>query len=135
MKQLMTVVVATVAVTACAAPVQQAPVTPPPQQQAQPAFDPVGSYDFTTDFQGTAVRGALHIRRTEQGLAGTLVTDMTGDLPFTRVAFDGRRGELRAPTEQGDLVMRIEFQDNDRFTGGWELAGGLSGSASGTRRR
>jgi hypothetical protein len=133
--KLFTALLAAAALAACAAPVQQVPVTAAPQQQAQPAFDPVGTFDFTTTVDGTSVRGVITIRRGEQGLTGSLATELTGDLPFSRVAFDGRRGELRAPTEQGDLIMRIEFQDNDRFTGGWELAGGLAGAASGTRRR
>ncbi|HSJ25693.1 MAG TPA: hypothetical protein VK929_13545 [Longimicrobiales bacterium] len=117
--------------TACAAPAQQAEPAPQPAQQA---FDPSGTYDFTTDVQGTAVRGIMVIRRGDQGYTGSLTTDVTGELPFNRILFEGRRGELRAATPQGDMVMRIEFLDEDRFQGGWEVAGGMSGGATGTRR-
>jgi hypothetical protein len=135
MKQHLAIAVTAAALAACAAPVEQVSVTPVPQPQAQTAFDPVGTYDFTTEFQGASIRGVLYIRRGEQGLTGTMATELTGDLPLSRVAFEGRRGEFRASTDQGELIMRMDFQDDDRFTGGWELSAGLSGGVSGQRRR
>jgi len=123
-----------VVLAACAAPAQQAAVQEP-APQAQPALEPVGSYTVAMEFQGTPIPGVLHIRRGEQGgLTGSMVTELGGELPLTRVAFEGRRAEIRAATPQGDLIMRLEFIDNDRFQGGWELAGGIAGSASGQRR-
>lgn len=126
---------------ACAAPAQQVPVqaTPEPQPQVQPqpapqAFDPVGIYDFTTEVQGTAVRGVLTLRRGDQGLTGSISSDVTGELPLQQVTMDGRRAELRSTTDEGALVMRVEFLEDDRITGGWELSGGLSGSVAGQRR-
>lgn len=126
-------VAATVLMAACAAPAQQSAVQEP-APQAQAAFNPVGSYTMTSEVQGMSIPGTLHIRRGEQGLTGTMSTQIAGELPLTRVTFEGRRGELRAATPQGDFIMRIEFTDNDRFHGGWELAGGIAGTASGQRR-
>jgi hypothetical protein len=122
---------------ACAAPVQQVPVvappTPTPVPAAAAAFDPVGVYDFTTEVQGTTVPGVLTIRRGEQGLAGTLATDLTGELPLQQITIEGRRGEMRASTQEGGMIMRIEFVE-DRIRGGWELDSGMSGSVTGQRR-
>jgi hypothetical protein len=127
------VTVLALAAVACAAPAaRQAPVQ---QVQPQPAFDPAGTYDFTAEFQGQTVPGTLHLRRSEQGLAGSLVTGMSGELPFSSIAMDGRRAELRAATPQGDLIMRLEWVDDDVIRVGWELAGVAAGSASGRRRR
>jgi hypothetical protein len=111
---------------ACAAPVQQ---------QAPPAFDPVGTYDFATDVQGTTIQGVLTIRRTEQGLVGAIGTELTGELPFNRITLEGRRADMRAATPDGDLLMRVDFLEDGRITGGWELAGGVSGTVSGQRRQ
>jgi hypothetical protein len=124
---------------ACAAPVQQVPVVPPPTPTPVPAaaaaadFDPVGVYDFTTEVQGTTVPGVLTIRRGDQGLAGTLATDVTGELPLQQITIEGRRGEMRASTQEGGMIMRIEFVE-DRIRGGWELPSGMSGSVTGQRR-
>jgi hypothetical protein len=115
---------ALVALAACAAPMQQ----------AAPVFDPVGVYDFTTEVQGTIVRGVLTLRRTDQGLTGTIATEMTGEMRLTHVAIEGRRGEMRAATDQGDMVMQIEFGEDHRIIGGWQLSSGLSGSVAGQRR-
>lgn len=120
---------------ACAAPVQQVPVVPGPEpQQAAPAFDPVGVYDFTTDVQGTSIRGVLTIRRVEDGLAGTIATDVTGEIPLQQVTVEGRRAELRASTGEGHMLMRVDFLEEGRLSGGWELSSGLSGAVTGRRR-
>lgn len=118
--------------TACAAPVQQAE---PASQPAPERFDPAGTYDFTTTVQGTTVRGVLTITRVDQGFTGNLTTDVTGYLPFGSITFEGRHGVMRATTPQGEMVMRIEFVDENRFQGGWELTDGISGGATGTRRQ
>jgi hypothetical protein len=110
---------------ACAAPMQQT--------QA-PAFDPAGSYDFTTQIQGSTVRGVLTLRRTDQGLTGSIVTDVTGELLLTHVALEGRRAELRAATDEGGMIMHIDFAEDNTIVGGWQVDSGLSGSLTGQRR-
>jgi hypothetical protein len=105
-----------------------------PMQQAAPVFDPVGVYDFTTEVQGNTVRGVLTLRRSDQGLTGTISTDMTGEIRLTHVAIEGRRGEMRAATDEGDMIMQIEFAEDYRIIGGWQLTSGLSGSVAGQRR-
>lgn len=110
--------------------------TPVPAQPAQVAFDPVGTYDFTTDVQGTSIRGVLTIRRNDQGsLVGALATDVTGEVPLQTITLEGRRAEARSNLPDGQLVMRMEFHEDDRLTGGWELSTGMSGSVAGQRRR
>jgi hypothetical protein len=143
MKQFWYVAAVATMVSACAAPAQQAAVQPPQpavtqppaQQPAQPAWDPAGIYDFTTEVQGMAIRGVLTLRRGEQGLTGTVSTEVGGELPLSRVVMDGRRAEIRAATPQGDMVMRVEWVEDDRMAGGWDLGGMVSGTMAGQRRR
>jgi hypothetical protein len=113
------------ALSACAAPMQQVET---------PAFDPVGSYDFTTQIQGSTVRGVLTLRRSEHGLTGSISTDVTGELLLTHVALEGRRAELRAATDEGGMVMHLEFGEDNTIVGGWQVDSGLSGSVTGQRR-
>jgi hypothetical protein len=132
--------------TACATPVQQVPVqgpaptpapTPAPAQAPAPAaLDPVGVYDFTTDVEGTRMAGVLTIRRTDEGrLTGSLSTDMTGEMPLQSVAMEGRRALLRASIPDGDLYIQVNFLEDNRIEGGWELSTGPSGAMTGQRRR
>jgi hypothetical protein len=143
MTRLATIVLA-VFCAACAAPVQQVPVeaptpTPPAtvqQAPAQPALDPVGVYDFSTDVQGTTLTGVLTIRRADDGrLAGAITTDMTGEMLLQSVTVEGRRALLRSSTPDGELFMQVDFLEDNRITGGWELSSGMSGAITGQRRR
>jgi hypothetical protein len=129
---------------ACATPVQQVPVqaptpTPAPAEQQAPApaaLDPVGVYDFTTQVEGTSLAGVLTIRRTEEGrLTGSLSTDMTGEMPLQSVTMEGRRALLRASIPDGELYMQVDFLEDNRIAGGWELSTGPSGAVTGQRRR
>jgi hypothetical protein len=114
-----------------------APVAAPAAEQQQPdPFDPVGIYDFTTEVQGTPVTGALTLRRNEEGrLIGQITTDMTGEMPLHSITLEGRRAIMRATTPDGELYMQIDFLEDDRITGGWELSTGMAGSMSGQRRK
>jgi hypothetical protein len=133
---------------ACATPVQQVPVqapaptpapTPAPAEQQAPApaaLDPVGVYDFTTDVEGTRMAGVLMIRRTEEGrLTGSISTDMTGEMPLQSVTMEGRRALLRASIPDGELYIQVDFLEDNRIAGGWELSTGPSGAMTGQRRR
>lgn len=103
--------------------------------QGPPPFDPVGTYDFTTDFQGTALNGTITLRRNPDGtLGGTISSQAGGDVAIGSVTENGRRLDLRTSVQNQELVMSLEFSDNDRFAGGWSIGQMASGSLSGTRR-
>lgn len=103
--------------------------------QGPPPFDPVGTYDFTTDFQGTSVSGTITLRRNADGtLGGTISSQAGGDVAIGSVTENGRRLDLRTAVQNQELVMSIEFSDNDRFTGGWSIGQMASGTVSGARR-
>jgi hypothetical protein len=126
-------IAALVAGSACASQQVQSPA---PVQPAQVAFDPAGTWDFTTDVQGSSVRGVMVIRRNDQGaLVGSITTDVTGEIPLQQITLEGRRAEARSTLPDGTLVMRMEFLEDDRLTGGWELSTGMSGAVTGQRRR
>lgn len=119
---------AMVVVSACAAPMAQPAPAPPP-------FDPVGVYDFTTQVDGSAVRGTLDLRRNAQGvLSAQITTDVTGTMTASAVLTD-RKVEMRAATEQGDLTMQFTVAEDDTIAGSWSLATGMSGTLTGARRR
>jgi hypothetical protein len=120
---------AMVAVSACAAPMAQPEPAPPP------AFDPVGVYDFTTQVEGSAVTGTLDLRRNAQGvLSAQISTQVTGTMTAT-ATLDGRKVEMRASTEQGDLAMQFTVAEDNTIAGSWSLASGMSGTLTGARRR
>jgi len=127
---------------ACSTPVQQTPAPQPvPQPVAAPAapvrsgLDPLGVYDFSTDIQGSQVKGVITISRNAQGaFTGTITTDMTEPMPVTRVTVDGQKLEVRSATADGELVINAEFTA-DKFTGKWDLAGTMNGVMTGTKRK
>jgi hypothetical protein len=121
-------VVAALGLAACSSAVQPAPARPAP-------FDPVGLYDFQSEVQGMAVPGTISFTRGTQGqLIATISTDLTGALVVPNVTLEGRRAEMRAEIPDGSMYMVIEFGEQNRITGGWELSTGLSGSVVGQRR-
>jgi hypothetical protein len=134
MRTLIIAAVAAVGVSACAS--QQIESPAPAQPAVAAAFDPVGTYDFTTDVQGSPVRGTLVFRRdAEGGLTAVLASDATGEIVLQNIRMEGRRGEARAPVApEGEMVMRFEFHEDGRLTGGYETTTGLSGSVAGQRR-
>ena len=99
-----------------------------------PAFDPVGTYDFNADVQGSAMAGTLVLRRTDQGLAGSFSTPASGDITIESVSTDGRKLLLKARLPDGEVTMNLDFAADYRFTGNWSLGAGMGGSISGTRR-
>jgi hypothetical protein len=111
--------------TAACATAQPAP--PPP-------FDPVGVYDFSTSVDGTTVPGTITFRRSAEGtLTAVLSTAVTGEIQIRTVTLDDRRMELRSNIEGETLLMRLDFLEDGRITGGWEIGSG-SGAVTGVRR-
>lgn len=103
-------------------------------QPAAPAFDPVGTFSFAADVEGTTRGGTLEIRRNDQGsLVGTVHSD-EGSVPLDAVAVEGRTMRVTFAMPDGTgVVFLLQFQGDD-YTGSWS-AQGYSGPLSGSRRR
>jgi hypothetical protein len=100
---------------------------------AQPrAVDPVGTFDFTTSMEGTAIEGTVTIQRAQNGYSGSLTTNVTEPIPVSSVVVDGQKVTVVADAPDGPVTMVFTFTGND-FTGNWTY-GTMSGTASGRRR-
>jgi hypothetical protein len=111
---------------------------PAPAPGAQPAAtaeinqapDPVGTYDFTTYTEGTAIQGEIRIRRTEAGgFAAYVLTTASDPIVPTSVVMDGNRILM----EGGDgfsVDMRME---GNEVSGTWAYRG-MASSFTGRRR-
>ena len=125
-------------VIACASSPNQA-TEPAPSAAAAPApaaaaFDPVGTFTFAADVDGTTRGGTLEIRRNQQGsLGGTLHSD-EGSIPIDAVAVEGRTMRVSFVLPDGPQVVFLLQFEGDNYTGSWS-AEGMSGALTGARRR
>lgn len=120
MKRLLAVVLLLLAA-ACAS-------TPP----GPPPFNPVGTFEFETELNGSPLTGTVEVTGQEDAYGGTLRTSATPDLPIAGVAVEGNLMVVTADTPNGVVTLRMSFTGND-FIGRWELAGD-SGPLAGRRR-
>jgi len=94
--------------------------------------DPVGTFDFTTSMDGTAIEGTITIQRAQNGYTGSLTTNVTEPIPVSSVVVEGQKVTVVANAPDGPVTMVFTFTGND-FTGNWTYAN-MSGTASGRRR-
>jgi hypothetical protein len=123
---LMFAVLATVACstggTTAEAPAQ-APAPAEAPAPAQPeAMDPVGSYTFSTTFQGMTVVGGIVIRG-EPGSYTGMVEPTEGPPPVEiySVTVEGRKITVYGDAGGDDLIMTMEFSAGNTYTGTWML--------------
>ena len=107
-----------------AAPAPQAP--PPPA-----AVDPVGTYNFSTIFQGGPLTGRIVIRG-EPGRYTGMLTPASGPGPVTiySLSVEGQTMTLFGDADGDDLIVTMTFT-GDSYTGTWALGfdgGEMSGS-------
>ena len=155
MPRLLTVVVATITLSACASSGTQAPAaapapsgsassastTPPKSAGASPAamasvakpaaLNPVGNYEFATEVNGSPMKGSLVINGSTGAYGGKMTSDIMPELPITSVVVDGQLVKMLADTPNGTVTIMLTFT-GDTFTGNWEL-GGQGGNLSGKR--
>lgn len=107
--------------------------TPPP---ASGAFDPVGSYDFTVEFQGQTQSGVITISKQQDGkMAGTMSGPDGSAINLSSVTVDGRKINVIATIPSGpELNMTLNFETNDRFAGTVAVQG-MSLPLTGTRKK
>lgn len=95
------------------------------------AVNPVGSFEFNTEVNGSPMKGNLRIAGTPGRYTGSMTSDITPELPITSIAVDGQAMKLVMDTPNGAATINIAFT-GDNFTGNWEL-GGASGPLTGKR--
>lgn len=118
---------ATVVMAACAPAAEPVPPAPPP-------FDPVGTYDFSTQVEGTPIAGSMVVHRDAQGaLVARITTPITGEFAAS-VTVEGRRLALRGNAGDGVIAMTMTVADDDTVTGTWSVDTGESGTFTGKRR-
>ena len=110
---------------AVAAACASAPAQPRP-------VDPIGTFDFSTTVDGTAVSGTIEIRSGSSGYTGTISTNVTEPVPITAVTVEGQVVTVAASAPDGPINFTMTFTGDD-FTGGWTYAG-MSGELTGNRR-
>lgn len=125
MKRSIAPLAAAVMLAACASSGQQAPAGPAP-------LDPVGTYDFTTNVEGTPVTGVVTITRNSTGYGGSVATDVTETIPITAVTVEGQKVMVTAATPDGPLTFALTMNGAD-FTGSWTL-GPMAGTMTGKKR-
>jgi len=95
------------------------------------AVNPVGSFEFNTEVNGSPMKGNLRIAGTPGSYSGSMTSDITPELPITSIVVDGQTMKLVMDTPNGAATINIAFT-GDNFTGNWEL-GGASGPLTGKR--
>jgi hypothetical protein len=106
--------------------------TAAPAPAAPAPLDPAGRYEFTTTAQGQAVDGAIVLTGTPGAYRGTITTNLTPDIPVTRVAVEGRELHVAGEMPDGPITMVLVLDDEGAFTGSWEF-GGMAGEMVGRR--
>jgi hypothetical protein len=116
------------------------PVGPPQAVTPTPnpgVFEPLGTYTWSIDMNGTARTGTVTITKDDTGkLGGAFSSDM-GSLPLSGVAVEGRKMTLTAsiPDGSANIVFVLNFEpNNDKFAGTWGFQG-MTGVVSGERKK
>jgi len=109
--------------TTAEAPAQApAPAEAPPAPAQPETIDPVGSYTFSTSFQGMTVSGGIIIRG-EPGSYTGMVEPTEGPPPVEiySVTVEGQKITLYADAGGDDLIMTMQFAGGSSYTGTWML--------------
>lgn len=98
------------------------------------AFDPVGTYDFTANMQGQAIRGTMVLTRGPDGRLGGEVNSDQGLVIFTSITLEGRKMTAAGAVQNGPAVsFEVQFT-GDEFAGNFWVQE-TTGTISGVRRR
>lgn len=131
MKTFHLALVVTLTAAGCAS--SPAESAPEPTRPEPAPLDPVGTFDYSTTFEGTDVDGAIIINRAGAEPDGVIDTGgMTDPIPVNQVVVEGQTMRVLADTPDGALEFRLNFSGDD-FSGTWTFAGG-SGQIVGRRR-
>lgn len=102
-------------------PPAQAETPPPPPAQPE-ALDPVGTYTFTTTYQGMEVSGKVYIRGEPDNYTG-LVEPTEGPPPIEiySVMVEGQTITVYGDAGGDDLIFVMEFAGGSSYTGTWSV--------------
>jgi hypothetical protein len=113
-----------------------APGTAPaalPEPASAAAFDPAGTYTFSSELRGQSFEGVIRVARSTGGAyTGSVTTPLTGEMPVRAVDVQGRRVRVTAAGRMGDAVMEMNMEGSS-FSGGWTY-GPSSGQMTGRMR-
>ena len=119
----------TVMMMACAsAPATQTATTIEPQPTATVTntgvpigpLDPVGTYEFTTTYEGMPVSGTLFITGEPGRYGGRIVTDIAPEIPLTAVAVKDNTLELKGSLPDGDIILQL-LMEGMNFKGSYSI--------------
>ena len=119
-KRLVTGILASVAVAACAT----APPGPPP-------FDPAGSYQYAADVNGQTFPGTMNITEGDDGYTGSIASDMFPTISITSVEVMDQTITIVAAGPDGTLTIRGTVS-GEAIEGTWAMGDG-GGSFTATR--
>jgi len=97
------------------------------------ALDPVGTFDYTSSFQGQPMNGQLVITGGPGTYGGTMSSNLFPAMPIETVTINGQELILGVNTGDGTAEIRVNFT-GDNFTGRWSYAG-EAGDIAGQRVR
>lgn len=112
--------------------------TPAPSQAdgaivAARAVDPVGTFDYSTVFQGQDATGTITVSSTDGKYGGQTTFSLADQpMPITSVKVEESTVTIESDAPDGAAQMELRFTGND-FTGEWRYAG-MTGALKGKRR-
>ena len=135
MKRLATVLVSGIIFAACSGPGSSGslPAPPPePEPPAEPTFNPVGVYDFTTAVEGQTVTGTLTLSGAPGAYSGSMTSDI-GGMTVRNISVDGMEVSFVGDMPEATVYFVLVFEDESSFSGEWD-AEGMVGYLTGTKR-
>jgi hypothetical protein len=137
---LSALLLATAAAPATYAPATHAPASYAPAHVARHldqlvarAVDPVGTFDYSTVFQGQDASGTITITSSGGKYGGEMTISLAPDaMPITEVKVEGDRVTVDSVAPDGAVQTVLQFSGDD-FTGEWHY-GGMTGALKGKRR-
>jgi hypothetical protein len=104
------------------------------QAQEKKPINPIGDFEYTTTVQGQQSAGVITIFKQDDALKGKLLTDMMGEIPITSVKVEDKKVTLVTAVPDGEVVIVLNFEDDNKFSGNWSMGGQEGGAISGKRK-
>lgn len=97
------------------------------------AVDPVGTFDYSTVFQGQDATGTISVTSSDGKYGGQITMSLVEQpMPISAVKVEENRVTIESEAPDGSVQIVLQFAGND-FTGEWHYAG-MTGALKGKRR-
>ena len=96
-----------------------------------PPLDPVGSYSYTANYQGTSITGTMMIDRDDESYGGQITSSLAPPFPVNGVEVMGQAMTIHAVGPEGQLLIEVVMAGT-AFEGHFSM-GGVSGTLEGTK--